>query len=568
MATFPGFQVPRPVEAVVAGITPNISALGLNQDITLGSASASTWAGAYAAHQPVEVIHSTYQAVHQSALEENYYNRLWLIPGRLDLGNVVSVQERPVSVWNAHFTPRTLSQIDREDADGISLAGQPSPPLPFAALQERIWTVAVSTDGPPVVDARIVWQLQDEQPLILVITGNRITAWPFAPDWADGVQESLEWLTELLTSTSGVEQRRSLRLSPRRSFEAEFYAEGRERVLLDLSLAGWGGRIWALPVWPDIQLLASVTAAGALTVECDTRWRDFRAGGLALLRGESAFEYEVVEIQDLAASAIQLARPVQRRWPAGSRLYPIRTAQLTEQPALTRLTDTLYSAQARFLVMDSSDWLEVMPTATYRGWPVLEQRPEESEDLSLSYQRLLDVLDNETGLPQFADQAGVGFPVHGFRWQTEGREEHAALRSLLYALRGRQKAIWIPTHAADLVLVDTVAATSSVLDVELCGLARFFRSDAPGRRDIRIELFGGQVFHRRILDVSELNVDVERLAIDSALGSVVRPSDVARISFMTLCRQDSDSVQITHETDTDGISTASTVFRGVRDELQ
>ncbi|MBN0084789.1 hypothetical protein JTL67_35465, partial [Pseudomonas aeruginosa] len=97
----------------------------------------------------------------------------------------------------------------------------------------------------------------------LVITGNRITAWTLVPDWADGVQESLEWLTELLTSTSGVEQRRSLRLSPRRSFEAEFYAEGRERVLLDLSLAGWGGRIWALPVWPDIQLLASVTAAGA-----------------------------------------------------------------------------------------------------------------------------------------------------------------------------------------------------------------------------------------------------------------------------------------------------------------
>nr|WP_253767514.1 hypothetical protein [Pseudomonas aeruginosa] len=240
MATFPGFQVPRPVEAVVAGITPNISALGLNQDITLGSASASTLAGSYAAHQPVDVIHSAYSAVHQSDLVENFYNRIWLIPGRLDLGNVVSVQERPVSVWNAHFTPRTLSQIDREDADGISLAGQPSPPLPFAALQERIWTVAVSTDGPPVVDARIVWQLQDEQPLILVITGNRITAWPFAPDWADGVQESLEWLTELLTSTSGVEQRRSLRLSPRRSFEAEFYAEGRERVLLDLSLAGWG----------------------------------------------------------------------------------------------------------------------------------------------------------------------------------------------------------------------------------------------------------------------------------------------------------------------------------------
>ncbi len=32
MATFPGFQVPKPVEGIVAGITPNIDALELNQD--------------------------------------------------------------------------------------------------------------------------------------------------------------------------------------------------------------------------------------------------------------------------------------------------------------------------------------------------------------------------------------------------------------------------------------------------------------------------------------------------------------------------------------------------------
>ncbi|MDF5991344.1 hypothetical protein P4119_17910 [Pseudomonas aeruginosa] len=86
MATFPGFQVPKPVEGIVAGITPNIDALELNQDISLAAVAASTWGGAYGAHQPVEVIHSTYQAVHQSALEENYYNRLWLIPDRNGTG--------------------------------------------------------------------------------------------------------------------------------------------------------------------------------------------------------------------------------------------------------------------------------------------------------------------------------------------------------------------------------------------------------------------------------------------------------------------------------------------------
>ncbi|MFF6660178.1 hypothetical protein ACET4W_31290, partial [Pseudomonas aeruginosa] len=91
------------------GITPNIDALELNQDISLAAVAASTWTGVYAAHQPVEVIHSSYQAVHQSALEENYYNRLWLIPTAMELGNVVSTQIRPASVWNAYFSPRTLT---------------------------------------------------------------------------------------------------------------------------------------------------------------------------------------------------------------------------------------------------------------------------------------------------------------------------------------------------------------------------------------------------------------------------------------------------------------------------
>ncbi|HHK0539123.1 TPA: hypothetical protein ACQQIX_007045, partial [Pseudomonas aeruginosa] len=143
MATFPGFQVPKPVEGIVAGITPNIDALELNQDISLAAVAASTWAGTYAAHQPVDVIHSSYQAVHQSALEETYYNRLWLIPTAMELGNVVSTQIRPASVWNAYFSPRTLTAIDREAADGITLSGQASPPLGFAALEERTWTVSI-----------------------------------------------------------------------------------------------------------------------------------------------------------------------------------------------------------------------------------------------------------------------------------------------------------------------------------------------------------------------------------------------------------------------------------------
>ncbi|HCK4814184.1 hypothetical protein R4K01_06880 [Pseudomonas aeruginosa] len=565
MATFPGFQVPKPVEGIVAGITPNIDALELNQDISLAAVAASTWGGVYGAHQPVEVIHSTYQAVHQSALEENYYNRLWLIPTAMELGNVVSTQIRPASVWNAYFSPRTLTAIDREAADGITLSGQASPPLGFAALEERTWTVSIGTDGPPVVNARIVWRLQGEPNLVLVITGNRIIAWTFAPDWGDSIVERLSASTNILQSESAVTQRRAMRLAPRREFDANMYAVDRERQLLDMTLFGWGARIWALPIWPDIQLLHQPLAAGSLGIPCDTAGLDFRDGGLAMLRGEDAFTYEVVEVKTVTASGLDLVRPVQAAWRTGSRLYPVRTAQLTEQPTLTRLTDTAQSARVSFLVMEPSSWPEVMPATMYRGRPVLEQRPDESEDLTSSYQRLLSTLDNGSAIPRVTDVAGMALPVIGHRWIGMGRAERSAFRSLVYALRGQQKPLWVPTHADDLTLVATVSQLSTALDVRNIGYARF-ANGRPGRRDIRIELYDGTVYHRRILTSTELDADTERLAIDAALGRLVEPGDVARICFMALCSAATDVVEIEHVTDSEGVATAALTFKGVRDD--
>ncbi|ECV8069637.1 hypothetical protein ABQ22_25065, partial [Salmonella enterica subsp. enterica serovar Typhimurium] len=42
------------------------------------------------------------------------------------------------------------------------------------------------------------------------------------PNWKDGVTERIEWQTDVMISESGAEQRRPIRLHPRRSFEATF----------------------------------------------------------------------------------------------------------------------------------------------------------------------------------------------------------------------------------------------------------------------------------------------------------------------------------------------------------
>ena len=55
------------------------------------------------------------------------------------------------------------------------------------------------------------WEIFPSEPAAAVL--------PWAPDWADGVQESLSWKMGNATSQSGVEHRRSVRRDPRQRIE-------------------------------------------------------------------------------------------------------------------------------------------------------------------------------------------------------------------------------------------------------------------------------------------------------------------------------------------------------------
>lgn len=515
-------------------------------------------------HFPVAAIDRALSGQLQRAFVDDYYYRIHISPQRLDLGNIVSIQTSPVSVWNAYLGPRTMASIDGTD-ENVLVEAAIALPAVFEALEEKTWDVSVTPSGQPVLDAIVRWVFAAGDVAVLRITANRITAWAFVPDWADGVLERLTWATDILQSESMVEQRRALRLAPRRELEAPMFVEGRERQLLDLSLFGWGARIWALPIWHEIQLLTVAVPSGALSIPCSTEYLDFRSGGLAMLRGESAFSSETVEIDTVTAGGLLLKRATQQAWPAGTRLYPARSARLTQAPVLSRLNDQAITADVSFQVTEVSDWPAVLPATLYRGRPVLEARPDESEDLTSTYERLLLTLDNGFSTPLTTDTANRAMPVHAHRWAELGRAERAAYRSLLYALAGRQVPVWIPTHADDLQLMATASALSTALDVAYLGYTRFAVGKV-GRRDIRIELFDGTVFHRRITGSIELDQQTERLAIDSALGVQVEPADVMRISWLTLFRGNSDAVEIHHQTDSEGLASSQLVFRGVADD--
>ncbi|WP_275629803.1 hypothetical protein [Pseudomonas sp. 273] len=388
--------------------------------------------------------------------------------------------------------------------------------------------------------------------------------WPVPPDWENGIRETLEWLSELLPARNRKTQKRQLRQVPRRSFEFDIITDEQLSRVADTLLNDRGSQTWLLPIWHDVQLLAAVLPADSPAIPCRTAGFDFVQGGQAVL-WQGVNQWEVVGIEEIEADQLVLDDTTSSGWGLGTRLYPLRRGHLVEQPQEARWSDDKGTRSVQFLIDEPCAWPAVLPEALYRGYPVLEMRPDWGEDLGLSFARSVETVDVGTGPIARFDWPGRSFREAQVTWIVSGRADNTALRSLLYALRGRMATLWLPTWNSDLVLVEPVGAASTSLTVEWTGYTLFGRQQANWR-DIRIELWSGAVFYRRITSSIQAG-PAEQLAIDSALGVMVSPAQVRVISFLVLSEQSSDAVELIHVTDADGITSVSTKFQGVRNDV-
>ena len=492
--------------------------------------------------------------------EDDFYNRIHWNPHRIDFGQVTSPQIAFIKIWNAWRSPRALVGIAGQVA-GLSVDA----PSVFSGLSENVVTLHVTPTGTDV-NTLLTLIFDNGNTVVIHVQAKSVAiAWFFMPDWAHGIRERLAWATDVLRSETLVEQRRALRIAPRRTFELNFIVSGRERQRLELALTRNGAKVWIAPVWYDLQHIGVSLHAGELAIPCRTEGGAFRNEGTALLISQDT--REVINVAAVSPTGITLATPLSHDWPAGTRFYPGMFVQLAGEPALERLSDSIYTFSATFANTEPFDVAPAPPTTTYRERPILTQRPNEAETLTRQFTRLLATLDS--GLAAAAQVTDVGrraLPVLAWRWIGKGRDERHRYRAFLYWLAGRRRALWVPSWADDLTLVAPVTATALDIDITACDYSQN-GFDRPGRRDIRIELRDGNVFHRRITAAYVLpDTDTERLTLDAPFGRALIPDDVVLISWLILARSEQDEIEIEHITDAEGVARSEIVFQAVRDD--
>jgi hypothetical protein len=541
----------------LSALSANLSGFAVDYWPTAVASISVTAHGAMIMNFPVDADPRSLSGQRAGSYLLDYYNRIQIHPASIALGNLVSTQQRPVALWNAWLARAvTVAAVVVDPGSAITVSGQGAPPLDMQPLQELTWQLSISNEGAATIDTAVQWQFSADPTLSVHITGQRVTAWTYVPNWASGITERLEWLTLIERGTNGNEDATPLREWPRRSWEFVPLVEGTDRQRMENMLYDASARTWAVPVWPDYDELAADLALGVLSIPVDTVGLDYHDGGLAILLSD-AKTFETVEISTISDSAIALARGTLNAWPAGTRIYPARTARLDAYPSLSRYTTRLVDSTVRFISMGANDYAGTMPTATYRGMSVLEDRPEWSDKPTTQYNRDVALVDNDTGLVLIDDISGLPWPVQSHRWQVYGRTARDALRQLFYALAGKANRLWLPTWQDDLYPTAPLATTN--LTVAHSGYTQFLYGQ-NGRRDIRVELVDGTVLYRRIIASTELDADTEQLQVDSAWPSSILAGDVLSISYMGLCRLDTDAVEIHHINDSDGAAAVAVTF--------
>jgi len=477
----------------------------------------------------------------------DFYERIHVMPGRLDLGNVISNQSHQVEVWNAGSTPQTLAAIVATGAlNGLSLGGQAAPPLAFLPLQSRLYALSVGGGGDPVIAANYVFDFGTSRPSV-AITGRRVVVWGFRPEWSSGITERMTWLTDVHPNYDGTEQRIRLRDMARRAIEYRFLCAGHDARLLESLTFGWGARLYCLPVWWEADFMGAISAGmGGVTVR-DVALKEYRVGGLLVVY-QSAQLNEVAEITAIAGNALTLKQPLGNAFNASARVMPAVLARLSGDTPYAHITDALVSGMARFEVDANVDRIKAEIGASWQGYAVLDERPERSNDVPEIWARHMVLLDYQTGTVAVDDTSGMPVIRRSFSWILRDRQAIHRWKQWCSARAGRATALWMPSFADDLELVVPASAGDLALRVKNTLSARYVGAHAL-RPALRIELKNGQVLHRRVTGITELDADTEALGLESALGVTVQPTEIRRLMWLSLVRLDADAVEFFYETD-------------------
>ncbi len=371
----------------------------------------------------------TYAGIYARTCFDDWYEHIHYLNATFDLGAISGETTRAFKIWNAYLSPRHLLSIDGL-IPGVSIT--PLPPMTFAAIEQRSFTLTVAAQGDPSFTATLTFNWSDAVDYSLRVSGSRVVPLPWckrAP-----MSETLSWRTGVHRNT---QQREMLRATPVQTYDVQLLAK--DIASAQHPLRNWIGRGFAMPMAESE--IATVTA-GSVEIFCDTTradWREF----VMLIKSDA--EYQVIGLAGVLPDRLLLAQPATLSYTG--EIYPAATAQALTNPS--RSTDGRRGYVAMTFRFMSTRDLSASDLPQYKGLDVLLHAPQLSAvDDEIS--RRLSIADNGLANPFVDIRDQKSKIVRPMRWALD-KTEAWRVRRWLHARKGKLVPFWQPSFERDFV---------------------------------------------------------------------------------------------------------------------
>jgi hypothetical protein len=265
--------------------------------------------------------------------------RVHVIPRRFELGAVVSEQEAEVEVWNAAIDrAQILEEITVDGPTGIEVDDPFGLPAHFPASESQIYLVRALADGDALIDNLVTWAFTGLDPLgtNLRVLGFRLIPFPFPPNWAQPVTETFGFMTDIIVSYRGMEQRIQLRAVPVGTIRyATLLDDLRDAQMANAILFGNQARAFGVGRWQFQTRLLQDANVDDHDVFCDTSDIPFEPGGMVLLWTDP-YHWEVQTIESVLPDRVVLSFGLIQSWTVGPTIVlPIVVGRLSADEGFT-----------------------------------------------------------------------------------------------------------------------------------------------------------------------------------------------------------------------------------------
>ena len=485
----------------------------------------------------------------QGNFGRDYYYRVHVSPLVLDLQTVASSQTRKFNVWNAWpDRAANLDDILVSNPVGIEISGQATP-YAMPPLQELTYDITVGTSGSPNINVEVQFDFSNvADPLPILIMGTRAVKFDIVPEVP--VNETWEWLSDLMVATDGTEQRVALRGEmPRVELNIKVKFDSSESIRRFYSdLASSIGRLW-IPEYQYATRTTAASASGSLQVYYDNTQTDIRAGDYVLI--QTPVTAMLVEVKTLNASGGLVSSPLVADIPANSLIMPGSPALIDNQTSIDRYavnqaaeTTLICKMIRQRSALTRTGSAVTLPT--FLGSPVVDKRPLADELVKDEVSTGQVSIDNQTGLPDIIsrwDYSRIGGPRTFKVNRIKAPDEMDYWKTVFAYCRGRARKFWMPTYRDDMKLAVAPSDATTTYTIEGTQYAEKIWPIIT-HRYIEIETASG--IHRTQITGASVTGSNTIILLTTPLPTGAGWRNVSRISYLLPVRLNDDKVEWKH----------------------